>query len=126
MGSRRRVRRLVVDGTVYGWCFGHRHVRGRPGCGSTVTLWRAGSPARLRLVFRSGPGRAVADGYFDEGAAVRLSDREYLNLHEPGSVRALLDEALARDVFPAAGTAEVDGWPLFDAVTPPQVPPGRL
>ncbi|MEV7687358.1 hypothetical protein ACFW1F_12770 [Streptomyces bungoensis] len=79
--SRRRVRRLVAGGTVYGWCFAHRHdrVRGHAGCGSTVTLWRAGSPARLRLVFRPGPGRVVADGYFDEGAAVRLPDREYLN-----------------------------------------------
>jgi hypothetical protein len=69
-------------------------------------------------LFRPGPNRVIADGYFDEGAAMRLPDREYLNLHEPGSVRALLDEALARDLFPAAGTVEVDGWPLFDAVAP--------
>ncbi|MFB8176237.1 hypothetical protein ACFC8N_09170 [Streptomyces sp. NPDC055966] len=33
---------------------------------------------------------------------MRLPDREYLNLHEPGGVRALLDEALARGLFPAA------------------------
>ncbi|OIJ97844.1 hypothetical protein BIV25_13690 [Streptomyces sp. MUSC 14] len=120
MGSRRRVRRLVVDGTVYGWCFWHRHdrARGCPGCASTVSLWRLGSRARLRLVFRPAAGRIIADGYHDEGAAMRLPDRAYLNLHEPGSVRALLDEALARGLFPAAGPveAEVDGWPLFDAV----------
>ncbi|MFE4411052.1 hypothetical protein [Streptomyces sp. NPDC056821] len=111
---------MVVGSTMYGWCFGHRHdrVRGYPGCSSTVTLWRPGSRARLRLVFRPGPDRNIADHYFDEGAVVRLPDREYLNLHAPGSVRALLDEALARELFPAAGSVEVDGWPLFDAVTP--------
>ncbi|MFC8517672.1 hypothetical protein [Streptomyces sp. NPDC057257] len=120
MGSRRRVRRMVVGEAVYGWCFGHRHdrVRGYPGCSSTLTLWTPDNRARLRLVFRPTPDRAIADGYFDEGAAVRLWDREYLNLHEPGSARALLDEALARGLFPSTGLAEVDGWPLFDAVRP--------
>ncbi|MFF5404155.1 hypothetical protein ACFY8K_15425 [Streptomyces misionensis] len=120
MGSRRRVRRLAVRGTVYGWCFGHRHdrVRGYTACSSTLTLWRTGNRACLRLLFRPASDRAIADGYFDEGAVVRLPDREYLNLHEPGSVRALLDEALARGLFPTTGTAEVDGWPLFDAVRP--------
>ncbi|WP_069814389.1 hypothetical protein [Streptomyces sp. TP-A0874] len=116
--GRRRVRRIVVGGTVYGWCFGHRHdrVRGYSGCSSTVTLWRSGSRTGLRLVFQPGPGRVIAGGYLDEGAVVRLSDGAYLNLHRPGSVRALLDEALARELFPVAGAVEVDGWPLFDAV----------
>jgi hypothetical protein len=115
---------MVANGAVYCWCFGHRHdrVRGYPGCSSTVTLWRPGGQARLRLVFRPGPDRVIADGYFDEGAAVRLPERVYLNLHAPGSVRALLDEALVHGLFPAAGTVEVDGWPLFDAVTPHDVP----
>jgi hypothetical protein len=120
VGSRRRRRRMVADGALYGWCFGHWHdrARGYLGCKSTVTLWRPESRARLRLVFRPGPGRAIADGYFDEGAVVRLPDRAHMNLHEPGSVRALLDEALARGLFPVTGAAEADGWPLFDAVTP--------
>jgi hypothetical protein len=124
MGSRRRVRLMVVGGTVYGWCFGHRHdrVRGYPGCSSTVTLWRPGSRGRVRLVFRPGPGRAIADGYFDEGAAVRLSDQEYLNLHEPGSVRALLDVVLAGGLFPAETSVEIDGWPVFDAARPAELP----
>jgi len=95
---------MVADGTVYGWCFAHRHDRAR------------GYPGRERV---------IADGYFDEGAAVRLPDRAYVNLHEPGSVRALLDEALARGLVPATGTVEVDGWPLFDAVTPLRPPDGR-
>ncbi|MGW0999357.1 hypothetical protein ACWD5V_40045 [Streptomyces sp. NPDC002523] len=125
--GRRRVRRMVVGGIAYGWCFGHRHdrVRGYPGCTSSVTLWRPGSRACLRLVFRPASDRVIADGYFDEGAVVRMPDRECLNLHEPGSVRALLDEALVRGLFPAAGTVEVDGWPLFDAVRP-QDPPDPL
>ncbi|MEU9993033.1 hypothetical protein AB0E10_40985 [Streptomyces sp. NPDC048045] len=126
MGSRRRVRRLVVGGVEYGWCFGHRHdrVRGYPGCSSKVTLWRPGSRARLRLVFRPASDRVIADSYFDEGAVVRMPDREYLNLYEPGTVRVLLDEALVRGPFPAVGSVEVDGWPLFDAARP-QVPPDR-
>lgn len=74
----------MADGAVYGWCFGHRHdrVRGHPGCGvipgcgSTVPLWRLEGGACLRLVFRPGPDRVVADGNFDEGAAIRLPDRE--------------------------------------------------
>ncbi|MEV5878474.1 hypothetical protein AB0L75_30470 [Streptomyces sp. NPDC052101] len=118
MGSRRRVRRIAVGGTVYGWCFGHRHdrVRGYPGCSSTVTLWRPGSRACLRLVFQPASDRVI--GYLDEGAVMRLPDREHLNLHEPGSVRALLDEALVCGLFPATGQVEVDGWPLFDTVRP--------
>ena len=115
---------MVTAGTVYGWSFGHRHdrVRGYPGCRSTLTLWRPGLQARLRIVFQPGPDRVIADGYFDAGATMRLPDREYLNLHEPGSVRVLLDEALARDLFPTAGTVEVDGWPLFDGVMPKDPP----
>ncbi|MFE2267411.1 hypothetical protein [Streptomyces griseosporeus] len=111
---------MAVSGTEYAWCFGHRHdrVRGYPGCSSTLTLWRAGDRACLRLVFRPASDRAIADGYFDEGAVVRLPDRAYLNLHEPGSVRALLDEALVRGLFPRAGVVEADGWPFFDAVRP--------
>ncbi|MEU6010499.1 hypothetical protein [Streptomyces sp. NPDC047453] len=115
---------MVVGSTMYGWCFAHRHdrVRGYPGCSSTVTLWRPGSRTRLRLVFRPGPDRIISDSYFDEGAVVRLPDREFLNLFAPASVRALLDEALARELFPATGSVEVDGWPLFDAVTPQDLP----
>ncbi|WP_329121296.1 hypothetical protein [Streptomyces sp. NBC_01465] len=113
---------MVVGDMVYGWCFGHRHdrARGYAGCRSTVTLWRPGSKGRLRLVFRPGPDRIVSDSYFEEGAVMRLPDRAYLNLHEPGTVRALLDAALARDPFPAEGSVERDGWPLFDAVVPEQ------
>ena len=115
---------MVAGGTVYGWAFGHRHdrVRGYAGCSSMVTLWRPGLQARLRIVFQPGPDRVIADGYFDAGATMRLPDRAYLNLHELGTVRALLDQALARDLFPAAGTVEVDGWPLFDAVMPKDPP----
>ena len=111
---------MVVGGTVYGWCFGHRHDRvgGYPGCSSTVTPWRDEGRACLRLVFRPASGRAIADGYFDEGAVLRLPDRARLNLHEPGDVRALLDDALVRGLFPATGPAETDGRPLFDAVRP--------
>ncbi|SDK03879.1 hypothetical protein [Streptomyces indicus] len=120
MASRRRIRRLVVGDTVYAWCFAHRHdrVRGYSGCRSTVSLWRPGSRARLRLVFRPTEERIIADCFFDRGAAVRMPDRACLNLYEPGAVRALLDAHLARARFPEAGEVAVDAWPLFDAVTP--------
>ncbi|MFI6943112.1 hypothetical protein ACIBI4_27935 [Streptomyces sp. NPDC050418] len=123
MTRRRRIRRLVTDDAVYEWCFAHRHdrVRGYDGCRSTVTLWRPGSRARLRFVFRPGPDRLIAECSFDQGAAVRMPDRAYLNLYEPGSVRALLDEHLTHEPFPDSGTTEVDAWPLFDAVTPAPV-----
>ncbi|MFI6347508.1 hypothetical protein [Streptomyces sp. NPDC050560] len=121
MGSKRRRRRLVADGTVYGWCFWHRHDRrrGHAGCSSTLTLWRPDSTARLRLVFHRAPGRLIADGYLTEGAAMRLPDGAYLNLHEPKNVRSLLDEALTSGLFPKTGTTETTGWPLFDALLPP-------
>ncbi|WP_037605526.1 hypothetical protein [Streptacidiphilus rugosus] len=124
MGRKRRVRSLVVDGTEYRWCFGHRWdpVRGYPGSRSTVTLWRPEGVARLRLVFRPTTDRHIADGFFDEGAAVRLPDRAYVNLHEPGNVRALFEEAMARGLFPQSGQAEADGWPLFDALRPQPAP----
>ncbi|WP_449484964.1 hypothetical protein [Streptomyces avidinii] len=39
-----------------------------------------------------------------------------LNLHEPGSVRALLDAALAHGWQPEERRpTEVDGWPLLEA-----------
>ncbi|MEU6703067.1 hypothetical protein [Streptomyces wuyuanensis] len=44
-----------------------------------------------------------------------------MNLHEPGSVRKLLDAALAAGV---RAPAEIDGWPLFDALMERGAPAG--
>ncbi|GLZ13045.1 hypothetical protein Acsp04_32800 [Actinomadura sp. NBRC 104425] len=118
----RRIRRLLVGADVYRWGAGHAHTRGqddmgRPrllDCREVLTIGREGSPGRLDIVFRAGPGRLVADGLLHNGAVVRADDDAYLNLHRPGVVRALLDEALHRGHGFDTGRAEIDGWDLLD------------
>ncbi|QGZ48876.1 hypothetical protein GPZ77_11220 [Streptomyces sp. QHH-9511] len=107
------LRKLVVDDTVWLWGRRHRH----PDCRETLSLRRADTPhAQLRLVFRSGEGRAVAGWPLGEGEIIGLGGH-WLNLNEPGVVRRLLDEAVARGLVPTGNVVrEVDGWPLFDAV----------
>lgn len=70
----------------------------------------------LRIVFRAGPGRFVANGLWHQGL-VANADGNSLNLHEPGVVRLFLDEAMDA-VAPALsrGGTEIDGWPLFDVL----------
>ncbi|MFI6283172.1 hypothetical protein ACIBCM_00200 [Streptomyces sp. NPDC051018] len=119
-----RPRRLVVDSdTVCVWTVRHRHGTSGPDgsrtCHTVLSLWREGTKSRLGIVFSQAEGRVIADGYVDHGA-LGDSAHHWLNLHEPGVVRRFADEAAARGLLPAAGSApgnrEVDGWPLFDAV----------
>jgi hypothetical protein len=86
-------------------------------CSLTLSLFREGTRQRLVFVFRPGPDRVVSNTYFDAGALVRLPDRSYLNLFEPGTVRRLLDAATPT-MSPGVReqVTEVDGWPYFDAV----------
>ncbi|MEU6037181.1 hypothetical protein ABZ801_17420 [Actinomadura sp. NPDC047616] len=119
---RRRYRRLLVGADVYYWGAGHAHVRGqddtgRPqtiDCREVLTVRREGSSGLLNIVFRAGPGRLVADGLLHDGGVVRRDDDAYLNLHRPGVVRALLDEASHRGHGFDAGPVEIDGWELLD------------
>ncbi|KUN99251.1 hypothetical protein [Streptomyces resistomycificus] len=120
------LRRLVVDETtVYLWNVRHRHGDGDP-CRETLTLLRDG--VRTRIVFRSGAGRSAGGGY--PGHSGGVDDRHgYLNLNEPGVVRALVDEASRRGLL--SGGGELDGWELLPAVVvsraaaaTPEVPPG--
>ena len=106
----RRVRRLVVGDVAWRWTVRQRV---EPGC-LTLTLFREGTRRRLVLVFRPGPERVVSNTYFDAGALMRLPDRSYLNLFEPGTVRRLLDAATGS--YLPERDAEVDGWPYFDSV----------
>lgn len=90
-------------------------------CRLKLSLYPQG-PRRRRLVLVFGPSedRVVSNCYFDSGALVRLPDHTYLNLHEPGTVRRLLDAAAPNlDLDPSSQTVEVDGWPYFDAITEP-------
>ncbi|MBL3669415.1 hypothetical protein JL475_26210 [Streptomyces sp. M2CJ-2] len=118
MRSERRLRRLVVDGTTTGettaylWSVRHRHRTDGP-CQEVLALTREGTTATVHLVFRGGEGRLVPDGFLHSGA-VALGGHAALNLHEPGVVRAFVDEAVRRGLL--TGAAELDGWELFPAV----------
>ncbi|MFF1465573.1 hypothetical protein [Streptomyces sp. NPDC058330] len=113
MTKGRRIRRLVAGDTAWLWSTRHRH----PGCRDEVFLRDEGSGAALRIVFDQSPGRITSGGFTDATGTVSASAGGHLNLHEPGVVRRLLDEALRRGPVPADGVvAEADGWPLFDAV----------
>ncbi|MFJ8104672.1 hypothetical protein [Streptomyces sp. NPDC096132] len=111
MRDHRRLRRLVVDPTTtYLWTVRHRHGDGQP-CRDVLTLSRDG--VHTRIVFREGEGRYVGGGAYTHSGGV--GDRHHhLNLHRPGTVRALVDEATRRGLLDSAG--ELDGWELFAAV----------
>ncbi|MFF0444916.1 hypothetical protein ACFYT4_00595 [Streptomyces sp. NPDC004609] len=120
-----RPRRLVIDAdTVCVWTVRRHHGTGdrrhTADCRTVLSLWREGTKSRLGIVFSQAEGRIIADGYLDAGTVGDSSAHRWLNLYEPGVVRRFADEAAARGLLPAAGSApgsrEVDGWPLFDAV----------
>ncbi|MGA5124157.1 hypothetical protein ACPCAG_12710 [Streptomyces pseudogriseolus] len=122
MNTDRRLRRLVVDGTVWHWTVRQRVRPAYEECRLSLSFFteghRAGTGRRLTLVFAPGPRRIVSStSYFEAGTVVRLPDRADLNLHEPGTARRLLDAAApALDLRPSVRDVEVDGWPCFDEV----------
>ncbi|NBM20732.1 hypothetical protein GUY61_35475 [Streptomyces sp. GC420] len=113
---------MVAGGRAYLWTLRHTHRvpdGGRSAdCRETLTLYPqpAGTGGPLRIVFAEGPGR-----YVPGGAPMGSGDVGYvrggsLNLHEPGSVRALLDVASAHGWQPGEPRAvELDGWSLLAA-----------
>ncbi|MEH6374054.1 hypothetical protein V7793_06855 [Streptomyces sp. KLMMK] len=114
-------RRLVVGGATYMWSIGHtHHVLGGgryEGCCETLVVRLFKARGRLRVSFATGPGRLVPDGRYMPSGAVGTTDGRTLNLNEPGTVRALLDEALGRGWRPDdPPVEELDGWSLFDVV----------
>ncbi|MGW3745401.1 hypothetical protein ACWD62_33705 [Streptomyces sp. NPDC005146] len=114
--SSRKPRRLVVGEGTFLWSVGHHHhtARGRyQDCREVLTIRGSGARGRLLVVFRAGPDRLVPDGFLPSGA-VGTSAGSWLNLHEPGTVRALLDEAVSRGWYPDnPPTEQLDGWGLF-------------
>ncbi|CAL9454330.1 putative protein OS=Streptomyces griseomycini OX=66895 GN=FHS37_000770 PE=4 SV=1 [Streptomyces griseomycini] len=98
------------EAVAYLWSVRHRHSTGGP-CREVLALTRDG--VTTRLVFQGGEGRLVPDGFLPSGA-VALGKGAALNLHEPGVVRAFVDEAARRGLL--TGSAELDGWDLFPAV----------
>ncbi|MFF9483361.1 hypothetical protein [Streptomyces sp. NPDC014676] len=118
MGNERRVRRLVANGTVWHWTVRQRVRPDYPDCRVTLSLFPEapahGVRRRLSLVFAPGPDRVISNAYFEAGTVVRLSDRAWLNLYEPGTVRRLLDAAApVLESSPSVRDLEVDGWTCF-------------
>ncbi|MFF5809014.1 hypothetical protein [Streptomyces sp. NPDC012746] len=116
--SSKTPRRLVADGRTYMWTVRHGHrVLESGGCRKTLTLCShpAGTGSVLRFVFDEGPGRYVA-GFTTGSGEVGAAGVGALNLHEPGTVRFLLDAALARGWEPGERReTKVDGWSFLDA-----------
>ncbi|MFH8681002.1 hypothetical protein [Streptomyces lydicus] len=128
-----QLRRLVVGKDVWLWSVRHRHPpgpeqgpgRGLPECREVLSLHHGATRATVRIVFRERPGRIVAGAYLP-GGSVAARERGMLNLHEPGVVRRFLDALpdgvrdAARGDGPrpsASRETELEGWPLFDALT---------
>ncbi|MGW3463008.1 hypothetical protein ACWDE9_26945 [Streptomyces olivaceoviridis] len=121
MGNDRRVRRLVVNEVVWCWTVRQRVRPDYADCQLSLSLFPElsahGVRRRLTLVFAPGPDRIVSNSYFEAGTVVRLPDRTWLNLYEPGTVRRLLDAAApALDIRSSVQNLEVDGWPYFAEV----------
>ena len=117
--SGKKARRLVVGSEAFLWSLGHEHriEQGRyQDCREVLTVRRLGARGRLLIVFREGPGRLVPDGHVHSGA-VGTAEGGWLNLHEPGTVRALLAEATTSGWQPDdPANAQADGWLFFDTV----------
>ncbi|MFF3859447.1 hypothetical protein [Streptomyces sp. NPDC002209] len=111
--SSKKARRMVADGRTYMWTVRHgHHVLENGGCRKTLTLncHPSGTGGRLRLVFDEAPGRYVS-GFTTGSGEVGAVGVGALNLHEPGTVRFLLDAALARGWEPGERReVKVDGW----------------
>ncbi|MEK8142878.1 hypothetical protein NKH18_13895 [Streptomyces sp. M10(2022)] len=120
MKKNRRVRRLVVGDITWFWSVRQRVGPAYEDCRLTLSFRPAGTRHRLSLVFRPGPYRVISNTYFDSGALIRLPDRSYLSLHEPGTARRLLDSAAQAldllDLLASEQVTEVDGWQYFDSV----------
>ncbi|CAG6391475.1 hypothetical protein NMG29_22845 [Streptomyces cocklensis] len=123
--SERKARRLLVGDDTYLWSVGHSHQLPEGGgyldCTESVVLRRYGARGRLVVVFASGPGRYVPDGILQSGAVG--TDEGFLNLYEPGTARALLDEALAQGWDPDDPPAlTLDGWTLLPTIRSRRMP----
>jgi hypothetical protein len=86
-------------------------------CCENLVIRRSKAAGSLRIAFRAGADHLVPDGYLVPSGAVGTEFGRTLNLHEPGTVRAMLDVALRRGWQPGDPAAEeVDGWSIFDEV----------
>ncbi|WP_377266880.1 hypothetical protein [Peterkaempfera sp. SMS 1(5)a] len=115
--NRRQSRRLVVGDERYRWSVRHAHqVRdGRySGCREVLIIRPEGARGCLRIEFPNGPEGAASGGYLHSGGLAAAAGG-YFNLHQPGTVRALLDHAVAGGWDPASPTLRTEnGWRMLD------------
>lgn len=108
----------MVDGETFLWSVRHAHQVDKGQffqCREILTIGLHGARGRLRIVFREGAGQVVPDGLVPSGSVGTV--RGWLNLHEPGTVRALLGEAMFSGWQPDdPSIGQMDGWALFDVV----------
>lgn len=113
----RRVRRLTTGRDVWYWTVRQRVRPVYADCRLTLALFTRQSGRRLVLVFAPCATGAVSNSYFAAGTVARLPDGTCLNLHEPGTVRRLLDAARpVLEVRSSEQSLEVDGWFYFAEV----------
>lgn len=128
MKNDRRLRPLVVDGTPWLWTVRQRPRPVYEDCRLTLAFYPADRPRRerrrLAIVFAPTDTCVISNDWFESGTVVRLVDRYWLNLYEPGTARRLLRAAqgvLGQDV-PERDT-ELEGWalagPVMDATDYP-------
>jgi hypothetical protein len=118
----KKARRLIVGDQIFLWSVRHEHDVDLAGelasryrdCREVLSLRMYGLPGRLLITFSVGDGRIVSDGMLP-GGTVGTTGSGWLNLNEPGTVRALLDEALVQGWTPTTSAIQLlDGWQFFD------------
>lgn len=94
-----------------------RHCHDDDGCDEVLSIRRTASHSGRALHFRPRSGFLIPDGGTSASGVMRDGAGRWLNLHEPGVVRAIVDE-LTGAQWPAADRAFVhlDGWDWFDRV----------
>jgi hypothetical protein len=86
------------------------------GCTELLLVRTEDHRGQLRIAFAAGPGRVVSDGFMHGGGiALEGEGGGYLNLNEPGVVRAFVDAAMATGWTPG-DTVALDGWTLVPEV----------
>lgn len=119
--SSRTPRPLTIGDETFLWTVRHEHTVPEPAggyedCREVLTIRRPNALGCLRITFTRGPGHLVPDTHAPAGA-VGMPDGSWLDLHDPGTVRDLLEEARHRGLgADGAAAEEADGWVLFGPV----------
>jgi hypothetical protein len=111
MSRNRMYRALATDEHSYLWRVWHSHGEG---CDEILSVRRVASSSGRALHFRPKSGFLILDGGVSASGVVGDDADRWLNLHEPGVVRAFIDVLTASE-WPAADLAfaHLDGWAWF-------------